>query len=70
MPIDVVRMSGCDSFDSRTDYNTGTQFLKWFGNKYVVVVSSFAGVECKNTVERYKLAQKKKVTMDCPDIVS
>ena len=70
MPIDVVRMSGCGSFDSRTDYNTGTQFLKWFGNKCVVVVSSFAGVECMNTVERYDLAQKKKVKIDCPDLIS
>ena len=44
--------------------------MKWFDNKYVVVGSSFAGVECTNTVERYDLEQKKKVKNDCPDMVS
>ena len=44
--------------------------MKWFDNKYVVVGSSFAGVECTSTVERYDLEQKKKVKSDCPDMVS
>ena len=36
----------------------------------LVVGSSFSGVECTNTVERYDLEQKKKVKNDCPDMVS
>ena len=42
--------------------------MKWFDNKCVVVGSSFVGVECTNTVERYDLAQKKKVKINCPDM--
>ena len=60
----------CGSFDYRTDYNTGTHMLKWFDNKCAVVGSSFAGVECTSTVERYDLARKKKVKINCPGMVS
>ena len=41
-----------------------------FWPKCVDVGSSFADVECTNTVERYDLAQNKKVKVDCPDMVS
>ena len=58
------------SFDYWTDYNTRTHLLKWFDNKCVVVGSSFAGVECTNTVKKYDLAQTKKVKIDCPDMFS
>ena len=60
----------CGSFDYRTDYNIRTYVLKWFEDKCVVVGSNLAGVEFINTVERYDLAQKKKVKVNCPDIVS
>ena len=63
-----LKKCGHGSFDYRTDCNTGTYLLKWFDNKCVVVVLSFARVECTNTVERYDLAQKVKI--DCPDMVS
>ena len=50
------------------DYNA-THLLKYFNKKFVVG-SSFAGVECINTVERYDLSQKKKVKINCPDMAS
>ena len=56
-----LKKCGRGLFDYQTDYNTGTHLLKYFDNKCVVAGSSFAGVECTNTVERYDLAQKKKV---------
>ena len=62
-----LKKCGHGSFDYRTDCNTGTYLLKWF-DKCVVVVLSFARVECTNTVERYDLAQKVKI--DCHDMVS
>ena len=65
-----LKKRGCGSFDYWTDYNTRTHVLKWFEDKCAVVGSNFAGVECINTVERYDLAQKKKVKVNCPDIVS
>ena len=65
-----LKKRGCGSFDYWTDYNTRTHVLKWFEDKCAVVGSNFAGVECINTVERYDLAQKKKVKINCPDIVS
>ena len=58
------------SFDYRTEYNTGTHLLKWFDSKCFVVGSSFAGVEYTNTVDKYDLAQKKKVKIHFPDMVS
>ena len=58
------------SFDYRMNYNTGTHLLKWFDKKYAVVGSSFARVECTNTVKRYDLTQKKKVNIDCRGMVS
>ena len=57
-----LKKCGCGSFDYRTDYNTGTQLLKLFDNKCVVVGSSFAGVECTNTVERYDLTQRRSIS--------
>ena len=57
------------SFDYRTDYNTSAHLMQWFDNEFVVVVSSFPGVECTNIVQRYNLAQKKKIKIDCPDTV-
>ena len=65
-----LKKRGCGSFDYWTDYNTRTHVLKWFEDKCAVVGSNFAGVECINSVERYDLAQKKKVKINCPDIVS
>ena len=65
-----LKPRGRGSFDYRTDCNTGLHLLKWFDNKCVIVGSSFAGVECHNTVQRYDQAKKEKVTIDCPDIVS
>ena len=65
-----LKKCGCGSFNYWTDYNTEIHLLKWFENKCVVVGSSFAGVECTNTVKRYDLAQKKKVKINCPDMVS
>ena len=47
-----LKKRGRGSFDYQTDYNTGAHLLKWFDKKCVVVGSSFAGVECTNTVER------------------
>ena len=57
-------------FDYWMDYNTGPHLLRWFDNKCLVVGSSFAGVEYTNKVERYDLAQRKKVKINCPDMVS
>ena len=65
-----LQKHGRGSFDSRTDCNTWTHLLKRFDNKCIVVGSSFAGVECTNTVKKYDLAQKKNVKIDCPDMVS
>ena len=65
-----LKKRGRGSFDYRTDFSTGTRLLKWFGNKCVAVVSSFAIVECTNTVEKYHLVQKKNVKIDCPNMVS
>ena len=65
-----LQKHGRGSFDSRTDYNTWTHLLKRFDNKCIVVGSSFAGVECTNTVKKYDLAQKKNLKIDCPDMVS
>ena len=55
-----LKKCGCGSFDYWTDYNTRTHLLKLFDNKCVVVGSSFAGVECTNTVERYNLTQRRR----------
>ena len=64
-----LRKRGRGSFNYRTDCNTETHFVKWFDNKCVVVGAGFAGAECTNTVKRYNFAQKKKVKMDCLDMV-
>ena len=64
-----LKKSGCGSFNYRTDMKTGMHLLKWFDNKCVVVGSTFTGVECTETVERYDPSQKKKVKIDCPDMV-
>ena len=42
----------------------------WDGLTTNVVGSSFAEVEYTNTVKRYDLAQRKKVKINCPDMVS
>lgn len=60
---------GRGSYDYRKDKNTGTHLLKWFDNKCVVVGLTFAGVDCTKTVERYDVIGKKKVKIDCPDII-
>ena len=65
-----MKKCGRGSFGYWTGCNTRTHLMKWFDNKYVVVGSSFAGVECTNTVERYDLEQKKKVKNDCLVMVS
>ena len=73
MPTDVqknIKTRCRGSFDYWMDYNTGPHLLRWFDNKCLVVGSSFAGVEYTNKVERYDLAQRKKVKINCPDMVS
>ena len=38
-----LKKEGRDSYDYRTDQNTGTHLLKWFDNKCVLLGSTYSG---------------------------
>ena len=58
------------AYDYRTDHNTGTHLVGWFNNKCVLVGSTFTGVEATTKLERFDVKQKKKVQVQCPDMVA
>ena len=64
-----LKKEGRGSYDYRTDQNTGTHLLKWFGNKCVLLGSIYSGVKALSTVQRFDLKQKKQVDVQCPDMV-
>lgn len=65
-----LKARGRGSFDFRTDRNSGIHVLKWMDNKCVVLASTFAGVSCSNTVERWNGKEKTHVQVQQPNIVA
>lgn len=44
--------------------------VKWFDNRGVIVASTFASAQPVSTVERWDRKQKKRMTVECPNIIS
>ena len=57
-----LKKEGLGAYDYWTDQNTGKDFVKWFNNEFVLVSSTFAGVETTTILES-DVKQKKKVLL-------
>ena len=55
-----LKKKGCRSFDHHLEENGGIA-VKWFDNKAVHVVSSYAGVGPIDTVRRYNHSTKQHI---------
>ena len=64
-----LKARGRGAFDYRTDKNYGIHVVKWMDNKCVLLTSTFTGVSCSNTVERWNGKEKTHVQVQQPDIV-
>ncbi|CAK6983053.1 piggyBac transposable element-derived protein 2-like isoform X1, partial [Scomber scombrus] len=50
--------------------NVEIRAVKWFDNRGVIVASTFASAQPVSTVERWDRKLKKKVSVECPSIIS
>lgn len=65
----AMKAEGRGSMDSLVEATHNIAAVKWFDNRAVQLVSSFAGMEPVDTVQRWDKRTKSKVTIDRPFVV-
>lgn len=65
---DLMKKGRCE-FDYQLDVGSNIIVVRWFYNKSVNLVSSFAGIELTHSINRYGQSQRKKFQVTQPHIL-
>ena len=64
-----LKLSGRGSSDMMVDGNSSMIMVRWYDNRAVSFVSSYAGIEASSTVKRWSRNDKRNIEIDCPFVV-
>ena len=66
---DELKKKGRGSYDFRTEHGQNIVAVKWFDNRAVYLISSYAGINPVGSTRRWSLKDKQFITVDQPSIV-
>ena len=66
---DELKKKGRGSYDFRTEQGQNIVAVKWFDNRAVYLISSYAGINPVGSTRRWSLKDKQFITVDQPSIV-
>ena len=64
-----MNKAGRGAIDFKSDVGSGIVVVKWLDNNAVHIASNYVGVEPLGAVERWSPAEKKRMSIQCPQVI-